>query len=87
MPAIPDFPGLPSAGVVNTPFPAASGGTAPYTYTLTGLPPGISFAASTRLASGTLPTVRTATTYRITYSATDSTGRSGSVAFTATVVP
>ena len=87
MPEIPDFPGLPSAGVVNTPFPSASGGTAPYTYTLTGLPPGISFAASTRLASGTLPTVRTATTYRITYSATDRTGRSGSVTFTATVVP
>ncbi|MCY3930405.1 MAG: putative Ig domain-containing protein [Acidobacteria bacterium] len=87
MPTIPNFPSLPSGGRVNTPFPAVSGGTAPYSYRLSGLPPGLSFTPSTRMANGTLPTVRRATTYRITYSASDSSGRSGSVSFTVTVVP
>ncbi len=86
VPAIPNFR-LPSAGVVNTVFPAASGGTPPYRYGLSGLPPGITFFPSTRRASGTLPTVRRNTTYRVTYTATDSAGASDSVTFTATVVP
>ena len=86
LPGIPNFR-LPSAGVVNTVFPAATGGAAPYTYALSGQPPGISFAAGTRIASGTLPTVATETTYTVTYSVTDGAGASASVSFTATVVP
>ncbi len=87
LPAIPDFPRLPSGGAVNTPFPAATGGVAPYSYRLSGLPPGLSFTPSTRTARGTLPRVGTATTYRIVYTVTDGTGRSASVTFSATVVP
>ncbi len=87
LPGIPDFPGLPSGGVVNTPFPSATGGTAPYSYSLSGLPPGVSFARSTRVASGTLPTVSIATTWTITYSVTDGADGSASVTFRATVVP
>ena len=86
VPGIPDFR-LPSGGTVNTVFPAATGGTAPYAYSVSGLPPGITFYPSTRGASGTLPTVSTETTYTITYSVTDSAGASASVTFTATVVP
>lgn len=87
LPGIPDFPGLPSGGVVNTLFPAATGGAAPYSYSLSGLPPGLSFTPSTRVASGTLPTVRIATTYRITYAVTDRAGGSARVTFRATIVP
>ncbi len=86
LPSIPDFR-LPSAGVVNTVFPAATGGAAPYTYGLSGQPPGISFAPGTRIASGTLPTVATETTYTVTYSVRDGAGASASVSFRATVVP
>ncbi len=86
VPGIPNFR-VPSGGVVNTLFPAATGGIAPYAYSLSGLPPGLTFAASTRIASGTLPTVRTETTYTITYAVTDSVGTSDSVTFTATVRP
>ncbi len=84
VPAIPNFR-LPSGGSVNTVFPAATGGTAPYSYSVSGLPPGITFAASTRRASGTLPTVTTDTDYAITYTAMDSASGSSSVTFTATV--
>ncbi len=88
LPEIPDFPDLASGRTVNAVlFPAATGGTPPYSYSLSGLPPGLSFVASTRIASGTLPTVTTATTYTITYSVTDSAGASASETFTATVVP
>ena len=86
VPGIPNFR-VPSGGVVSTLFPAATGGIAPYGYSLSGLPPGLSFAASTRIASGTLPTVTSATTYTITYAVTDSLGASDAVTFTATVVP
>ena len=66
-------------------FPAATGGRAPYEYSLSGLPPGITFSPSTRVASGTLPTVTTDTTYAITYSVRDSRGATDSSSFTATV--
>ena len=61
LPGLPNFR-VPSAGVVSTVFPAATGGTPPYAYRLTGLPPGLAFSSSTRRASGTLPTVATDTT-------------------------
>lgn len=86
LPSIPDFR-LPSAGVVNTVFPAATGGAAPYSYSVSGLPPGITFSAGSRRASGTLPTVATETTYTVTYGVTDGAGASASVSFSATVVP
>ena len=38
-------------GTLSLTLPAATGGTSPYTYTLTGLPPGASFNASTRVLS------------------------------------
>ena len=62
----------------------ATGGTPPYRYSLSGLPPGITFNAVTRVASGTLPVVSRNTTYRLTYSVTDSADADS---FTATVVP
>ena len=84
LPGIPNSR-VPSGGVVNTLFPAATGGRAPYEYSLSGLPPGITFSPSTRVASGTLPTVTTDTTYTITYSVRDSRGATDSSSFTATV--
>ena len=85
VPAIPDFR-LPSGGSVDTVFPAATGGTAPYVYSTLGLPPGITFVASTRRASGTLPTVTTDTDYTATYTVTDSASASASVTFVTTVL-
>jgi YD repeat-containing protein len=52
------------------------------TYSASGMPPGISFNASTRVFSGT-PT--TAGTYTVTYTATASTGTVASASFTFTV--
>ncbi|WP_230487237.1 M4 family metallopeptidase [Nocardioides anomalus] len=60
---------------------AASGGTAPYTWTGTGLPPGVSV-SSGGTVSGT-PT--TAGTYNATVTATAAGGGSGSATFTFTV--
>lgn len=83
-PASPNFR-LPSGSVVNTVFPAATGGRPPYVYSVSGLPPGIAFFPSTRGASGTLPTVWIDTTYGVTYTVTDNAGAGASVAFSATV--
>ncbi len=86
-PGIPNFDNLPSAGTVNTTFAVATGGTPPYSYSLSGLPPGITFNAATRVASGTLPIVSRRTTYNLTYTVTDSASATDSESFTATVVP
>ncbi|WP_322786251.1 trypsin-like serine protease [Catelliglobosispora koreensis] len=59
---------------------SASGGTPPYTWSATGLPPGLSISSSTGTVSGT-PT--TAGTYNTTITATG--GGSGSASFTWTV--
>ncbi len=62
---------------------SASGGTAPYTWSATGLPPGVTIGSSTGTVSGT-PT--TAGTYNVTATATGSGGSgSGSTAFTFTI--
>jgi Zn-dependent metalloprotease len=61
---------------------SASGGTAPYTWSATGLPPGITIGSSTGTVSGT-PT--TAGTYNVTATATASAGGAGSTTFTFTI--
>ena len=68
-------------------LPAATGGTAPLTYTLTGpgdsaLPAGLTFTAGTRTLSGTPDTADTTT---LTYAVTDTNGASTSVDFTVIV--
>ncbi len=61
---------------------SASGGTAPYTWSATGLPAGLSINSSTGTISGT-PT--TAATSNVTVTATDSANKSGSASFSWTV--
>lgn len=63
-------------GTVGTSYPAqtlppVSGGTSPYTYSVTGLPPGLVFNPGTRVISGT-PT--TGGPYNITMTAQDNSG-------------
>ena len=62
----------------------ASGGTAPYTWSATGLPAGVTIGSSTGTVSGT-PT--TAGTYNATVTATPASGTAGSASFTFTVSP
>ena len=64
-------------------LPVATGGTAPYTYSLAPIPAGLSFNPATRLLSGTPTTAAAATS--ITYTARDAAGRSASLTFRITV--
>ncbi|MFF3645675.1 putative Ig domain-containing protein [Streptomyces sp. NPDC002564] len=57
---------------------SAEGGTAPYTWSATGLPAGLSLASSTGTVTGT-PT--TAGTSQVTLTATDAAGKKGSTSF------
>jgi hypothetical protein len=63
---------------------SASGGTPPYTWSATGLPPGKSINSSTGVISGT-PT--TSGTFNTSVTATDSAGATGSTTFTWTINP
>jgi Zn-dependent metalloprotease len=73
-------------GTVGTALPSftlsASGGTAPYTWSATGLPAGVTLGSSTGTVSGT-PTA--SGTFNVTATATASAGGSGSTSFTITV--
>ncbi len=61
---------------------SASGGTAPYTWSATGLPTGLSIGSSNGLVTGT---ATTAGTYNVTVTATAAAGGAGSTSFTWTV--
>ena len=63
-------------------LPIATGGTAPYTYTLDPIPAGLSFDAAIQVLSGTPTTLSTTT---VTYTATDAASASVSLTFTVTV--
>jgi len=71
-------------GQVYTPqiIPSATGGTGPYVYSATNLPPGLSFNPSTRELTGT-PTI--AGTFVIPVTVTDADGRSASSDYTVLV--
>ena len=72
-------------GAVNTPYNAtltAAGGTPPYTFTVTGLPPGVT--ASGTAISGT-PT--TSGTFSVSVTVTDSSKKSASQTFSVTIAP
>src|SRR6201999_3409353 len=61
---------------------SASGGTAPYSWTATGLPAGLSINASNGVISGTATTAGTSS---VTVTATDSASHGGTASFTWTV--
>ncbi|MFG1906002.1 M4 family metallopeptidase [Kribbella sp. NPDC048928] len=73
-------------GTVNQALPSftltATGGTAPYTWSATGLPAGVTIGSSTGTVSGT-PTA--SGTFNVTATATASAGGAGSAQFTITV--
>ncbi|MEU6281061.1 putative Ig domain-containing protein [Streptomyces sp. NPDC047028] len=61
---------------------SASGGTAPYTWSADGLPAGLSVDASSGTVSGT---PSTAGTYKVTLTAKDADGKTGTASFTWTI--
>ncbi|TDO48902.1 Zn-dependent metalloprotease [Kribbella sp. VKM Ac-2571] len=72
-----------TVGTAISPFTlTASGGTAPYTWSASGLPAGITIGSSTGTVSGT-PTA--SGTFNVTATATASAGGSGSTSFTFTI--
>ncbi len=74
-----------TTGAVSLQIEASSSGfRLPLTYTATGLPPGLSINRSTGLISGTIPD-DVAGSFPVTVTAKDTTGASGSAAFTWTV--
>ena len=66
-------------------LPAASGGTGTLTYSVSGLPAGLSFDASTRRLSGT-PSSATDGAVSVTYRVTDAGGAAITRTFTITIV-
>lgn len=83
--AISFAPGLPGGTVgawYSTTFADAAGGTGAFTYSATGLPPGLALSGTT--VSGT-PTV--AGTYPVTLTATDSSGAAASASLSVDIAP
>ena len=68
---------------VNLTLPSATGGTSPYTYSLSPIPPDFQFDAATRVLSGTPTTPKVATP--VIYTATDATGQTVSLTFNITI--
>ena len=66
------------------PLPEVAGGTPPITYSVSGLPAGLSFDAATRMVSGTPTEVSEAAA--VTYTATDGSGASSSLSIMVAVV-
>ena len=64
-------------------LPVATGGTSPYTYTLSPIPDGLNFNGATQLLTGTPTTVGTT---NATYTVTDATGATATLNFTIEVV-
>ena len=64
-------------------LPIATGGSPPYTYRISALPPGMQFDPVDRWLNGTPTTLVNA--HPVTYTATDATGASASLTFTITV--
>ncbi len=73
-----------TVGTATTLDVTASGGTAPYTWTATGLPAGLTITSSTGKITGT-PT--TAGSSSVTVTATDAAGATGTTSFTWTINP
>ena len=71
-----------NTAITNLVLPMASGGTGTVTYTLTPLPNGLTFTATTRVLSGTPTTMETVTA---TYIAMDVNGSTAMATFTITV--
>ena len=67
-------------------LPAASGGTAPLTYSVSALPTGLEFDAATRTLGGT-PTAATDGAVEVTYTVTDANSATATLTFTITVNP
>jgi len=64
----------------------ASGGTAPYTWSATGLPPGLTIGSSTGIVSG-IPNSAAGSPYSVVITVTDSLGSTASIPYTITVLP
>ena len=69
--------------ITDLPLPAATGGTAPLTYTLTNVPGGLNFDPSTRILSGTPKDI--IGNFDLTYKVTDTNNASASVDFMVTI--
>ena len=67
-------------------LPAASGGTAPLTYSVSALPTSLEFDAATRTLGGT-PTAATDGAVEVTYTVTDANSATATLTFTITVNP
>ena len=68
---------------VSLTLPTATGGSPPYTYSISALPPGLQFDPVDRWLNGTPTTLVNA--HPVTYTATDATGAAASLTFTITV--
>ena len=75
LPAVAPF-NLTEGDAFNATLPAASSGTAPITYTVTGLPSGLTFNSANRSVSGFVPAASNITPITATYRATNATGYS-----------
>ena len=81
---------LPSTGSVGAAYTGtlnAVGGVAPYTWTVTGMPAGVTPAASTTATETVMGTPGTASTYTVSVSLSDSSGLSASQTFMVVISP